>query len=133
FFCFHNKVLKTKLNKLLFYADFKAFKEYVVSISGVRYAHAPHGPVPDRYLNWFAAILSNEPSLEIHEVEINGVSGDVLTAIEQPDLSVFSPDEITVLAQINSYLSRYSATEIREFSHEEVGYQQANDGELLPF
>ena len=49
FFCKdEGGVYKTKLNKLLFYADFKHFKEYVVSITGCRYAHIPFGPAPDK-------------------------------------------------------------------------------------
>ena len=56
FFCFKDRVVKTKLMKLLFYADFKHFKENGVSISGVRYAHAYHGPVPDQFETWLVAI-----------------------------------------------------------------------------
>ena len=43
FFC-KEGVLKTKLNKLLFYADFKHYKGYAISITGARYAHIPFGP-----------------------------------------------------------------------------------------
>lgn len=47
FFCFPDGIFKTKLNKLLFYADFKNFSQSSVSITGARYAHAHYGPVPD--------------------------------------------------------------------------------------
>jgi len=40
---------KTKLNKLLFYADFLHYKTYGTSISGLKYVAIDHGPVPDNY------------------------------------------------------------------------------------
>jgi hypothetical protein len=39
-------VLKTKLMKLLWYADFLIFKKYKRSISGAPYWHKEFGPVP---------------------------------------------------------------------------------------
>jgi putative zinc finger/helix-turn-helix YgiT family protein len=46
FFCMEG-VIKTVLNKLLFYSEFKHFKENTVSITGSRYARIRFGPAPD--------------------------------------------------------------------------------------
>lgn len=59
FFC-KGGVFRTKLNKLLFYTDFKHFKEYVVSITGVRYEHLDFGPTPERYDYYFATLVDNK-------------------------------------------------------------------------
>src|SRR5690606_37543690 len=40
---------KTKMNKLLFYADFLMFKQSCFSISGVRYSAINMGPVPHNF------------------------------------------------------------------------------------
>ena len=66
FFCFQERVFKTKLMKLLFYADFSHFKKYSVSITGARYARLPYGPVPDQFEKWLAALLM-EDSLQVEE------------------------------------------------------------------
>jgi len=58
YFC-KGGVLKTKLNKLLFYADFKHFKDYALSITGARYAHIPFGPAPDQYAYYLATLLED--------------------------------------------------------------------------
>jgi hypothetical protein len=50
---------KTRINKLLFYADFLHYKQYTVSITGARYAHAIFGPVPDRYATLLAVLIEN--------------------------------------------------------------------------
>jgi hypothetical protein len=40
---------KTKMNKLLFYADFDYFRDYGVSIIGTKYNAIPYGHVPNMY------------------------------------------------------------------------------------
>ncbi len=42
-------LLKTKLMKLFNYSDMIFYKENGLSISGLKYAHLPYGPVPDNF------------------------------------------------------------------------------------
>ncbi|WP_204336921.1 type II TA system antitoxin MqsA family protein [Cryomorpha ignava] len=49
FFSEQMEPFKTKMNKLLFYADFLMFKESCFSISGVRYRAIDMGPVPTNF------------------------------------------------------------------------------------
>ena len=51
-----NTILKTKLLKEMFYADFLFYKENCKSITGLEYCKLPFGPVPDG----FETILLNE-------------------------------------------------------------------------
>ena len=48
YFCMYG-LWKTSINKYLFYADFKHFKEYVNGITGSRYKRLSYGPVPENY------------------------------------------------------------------------------------
>jgi putative zinc finger/helix-turn-helix YgiT family protein len=134
FFCRQERVFQTKLNKLLFYADFKHFKEYAASISGSRYAHATHGPVPDHYRHFFAYITEGEaaPLIEKEEDE-NDCSGTVLIPRKDPDLSIFSDSELLVLTTVKEFFKGYSATRIRQFSHAEDGYLATPNGQLIPY
>jgi putative zinc finger/helix-turn-helix YgiT family protein len=132
FFCKNAGIPKTKLNKLLFYADFKHFKEYAISITGVRYAHLPHGPVPDKY-NYYMATLEDEKSIFVDEREFPNYTGEFLTAIRDPDLSIFSTTEIKTLATVKEFFENHTAKEIRNFSHRERGYEVTRDGELISY
>lgn len=89
FFCFIDQVSKTKLNKLLFYADFKHFKDNGVSISGARYAHAYYGPVPDQFNTWLAAISEWDKHIISEEQAFGDLVGEVYTSGE-PDWTVLS-------------------------------------------
>ena len=132
YFCYGDKVVKTKLMKLLFYADFNHFKHNGVSITGARYAHAYHGPVPDRFETWLVAASEWEKQLASEEQNFGDYVGDVYTS-EAPDWSVFSTSELASLAFVKDRFQKYSARQIRDFSHREMGYQKTKDGELISY
>lgn len=131
YFC-KGGALKTKLNKLLFYADFKHFKEYTTSITGVRYIHFDYGPVPNNY-EFFTAELVRAKELNVNEVIFGAMSGYDYQSIVEPDLSVFSDSELKILAEIKEYFRSYNSTQIMDFSHKENAYQQTNNDEIISY
>ncbi len=132
FFCTGGGQLKTKLNKLLFYADFRHFKDYTTSLTGVRYVHLPHGPVPDNY-DYYIAELIREGALDVDEVPAGDYVGENHVARRQPDLSVFSEAELKTLAEIKDYFKTFSSTRIRQLSHEETAYKETEDGQTISY
>lgn len=126
-------MLKSKLCKLLFYADFKHFKNYSVSITGVRYAHAHFGPVPDNYEHYFAVLIHDYKAIRVEEKLIGEYIGEVFFSETNPDLSIFSDSEIEVLISVKKHFNEFSASEIREFSHRERGYKDTYDGEIISY
>lgn len=132
FFCRDGGQLKTKLNKLLFYADFKYFKEYTVSLTGVRYVHLPFGPVPDAY-NFFYAELVREGFLSLDEVCVGQYIGENYSSNKDADFSCFSDSEIKVMSEVKDAFKSYSATEIKDFSHDEDAYKNTVVGEIIEY
>lgn len=131
FFCVGG-VLKTKLNKLLFYADFKHYKEYTTSITGMRYVHLMYGPVPDNYEFYYAA-LQNENVIKVDEVFFGDYVGENLIAVNEPDFSLFQSSEINTLIAVKDFFRNFNASAIKEFSHKEKGYQETKDGQIIPY
>lgn len=136
FFC-EGGVFKTKVNKLLFYADFRFFKEFAFSITGARYAHVPHGPAPDNFEIYYGA-LSSRGAIYIDEWE--GVSkegdiivGDIIKVVGKPDLSLFSANELRVIASVKEDFESCSARQMKVLSHEEVGYLETKTGDLISY
>jgi putative zinc finger/helix-turn-helix YgiT family protein len=124
--------LKTKLNKLLFYADFKHFKHHTVSITGAHYIHLQYGPVPDRYDFYFAE-LKNEGSLENEETLIGSYIGDSYKSIRDPDLSIFNDSEKETLNIVNNFFKDYSSSAIRDFSHNELAYMKTSQNNFISY
>jgi len=132
FFASGEELYKTKLNKLMYFADFKFYKENSISITGLRYAHAPYGPVPDNY-SLLLTILEEDNKIKIGEKAIGPYLGDVIWPLEKPDLNEFSPEEIKVLLDIQSNFKDKSSTELSDLSHNEEGYKNTKDGEYISY
>ena len=126
-------VFKTKLCKLLFYADFKHFKDYAVSITGAKYVHLPHGPVPDKYDYYFAILIHDEKAIQPHEVDFQDFAGEEFHARKEPDTSVFKTSELEILGFVKNYFKKFSTKSIRDFSHKERGYKETIDGEVISY
>lgn len=133
FFCDGDEVPKTKLNKLLFYADFKHYKEYSVSITGVQYARLPYGPAPDNYQHYIATLHHEEAAIQITERSFDGYSGEFLTAVKKPDLSLFSTSELKILAMVKERFADVTASEISDLSHKETGYRDTTTGHIISY
>lgn len=126
FFCIHG-VLKTKLNKLLFYADFKYYKESSTSITGLRYQKYPFGPIPEHYKYYFAYLTNDEKVLNLDEKQVHQFTGEVFTSIKEPDLTLFNDIEIQTMKFIRDHFQDYNVAQISDVSHKERGYIETID------
>lgn len=120
----------TKMNKLLFYIDFLAYRENGMSISGLSYKAIDFGPVPERW-----DVVYSEFD-EIHQ-ELRSAGdfvGSVLTAKEKADTTLFSESEIKVMEHVCARFHRLSSRELSRLSHEEKAWINHHDRrESIPF
>jgi hypothetical protein len=85
---------RTKINKLLFYLDFKYFKEQTVSVTGLRYAHLPHSPVPNDFEMYFLYMQHYGMLRVEEEVFFNDESAEKYFSVAEPRLGLFSDREL---------------------------------------
>jgi putative zinc finger/helix-turn-helix YgiT family protein len=133
YFCFQDRVFKTKLMKLLFYADFGHYKNYSVSITGARYARLPYGPVPDQFERWLVALILDDEGIQKEEVWNTEYPGEVYISNESMDPSIFSTSELRVLAAVKEEFKDYTAKQISDISHNEKGYQETENAHLISY
>ena len=132
FFCHKGGVVKTKLLKMLFYADFYHYKQYSTSITGLRYAHAPFGPVPDKFDTWLTILKDWKKEINSEVQKFHNYVGEVFIS-ESPDLKYLDSSEIEILNKISGKLSTFNAAMISEYAHEEIAYKATQDGELISY
>jgi putative zinc finger/helix-turn-helix YgiT family protein len=133
FFCYQDRVFKTKLMKLLFYADFGHYKDYSVSITGARYAHLPYGPVPDQFERWLVALTMDDAGIQKEEDWNHDYPGEVYVSTVSLDSSIFNPSELKILASVKEKFKSFSAKQISDISHNEKGYQETENAQLIPY
>lgn len=125
-------LLKTKLMKLLNYSDMIFYKENGVSISGLKYAHLPYGPVPDN----FDMILGRMAAEHLAHIEViyDGTyeKHQVIPECDIPE-GVLSESEIEVLDRIYEKFKSFGSVEISEYSHKEKGYNATKTGQIISY
>ena len=127
-----SELLKTKLMKLLHYSDMIFYKENGISISGLKYAHLPYGPVPDN----FDMILGKMAADHIAHIEVlyDGAY-EKHQVIPECSISegVLSEAEMDVLNRIYEMFKNFGSVDISDYSHHEKGYNATKVGEIISY
>lgn len=126
------ELLKTKLMKLLNYSDMIFYKENGISISGVRYAHLPYGPVPEN----FDILLGMMAADHIAHIEVfydNGYEKHQVIPEEEMPEGILTEDELAVLERIYQKFANYGSVDISNYSHKEKGYNATQKGEIISY
>lgn len=126
------ELLKTKLMKLLNYADMVFYKENGVSMSGLKYVHLPYGPVPDN----FDMLIGKMTADHIVHIEISYDNGYESHHVI-PDCALLSDNltstETDVLERIYEKFKDFGSVDISEYSHKENGYRSTKQGEIISY
>ena len=133
FFAHKNvELLKTKLMKLLNYSDMIFYKENGISISGLKYAHLPYGPVPDH----FEMLLGKMAEDHIAHINIlyDGAYEKHQVVPEQDIPEGGLTDlELNVLERVYEKFKDFGSSDISDYSHKEKGYQSTKEGEIISY
>lgn len=120
---------KTKLMKLLWYADVLSFIKYRKAMTGLVYRHEGLGALPIGHYS-----LMNLENLNIEE-EVNSNFDTMLHIYpsQNKDYSVLSVEDKTILDAVIAKFRNYKAAEIVEYMHEEKAYKETSAGDIIPF
>jgi len=124
---------KTKMNKLLFYADFLMFKQSCFSISGVRYKAIDMGPVPNNFQSIFE-YLDNNDEIDIYTTEFpKGYTGEQFKARKDRPFKadLFSENELEVLEKVATVFKPSSTNDIIQLSHLEEAWKKNEKGKSV--
>lgn len=134
----------TKLNKLLFYADFSYYQLRQKSMSGSEYLKNEFGPAVEP-LKKLLAGLANKKQITLRPVNSKGKPATVIVAKKsyRPGKSILSKEELRFLDWVIQTYGPLTTTELVALSHREMAYWEthwkqpidykfANDLETLP-
>jgi putative zinc finger/helix-turn-helix YgiT family protein len=118
---------KTKLNKLLFYADFACFRQTCFSISGIQYRAIDMGPVPNNFNSIFEYI-ANKDDVDVYRTEFpNGGLGEQFKSNPKRKFKqeVFTEPELKILNIIVETFASTSTEDIIQISHKEKAWKES--------
>jgi hypothetical protein len=122
----------TKLNKVLFFAEFTHVRRHGTAISACEFQKLEHGPAP-RVLVPVRERLLASGEAELREEDFLGRKQLRLVPLRQPNLSLFEPEELATIESVLEQLRGLTARDVSELSHEEPGWQLTEAGETIPY
>lgn len=123
---------KTKLMKLLYFADFDHYEEFGAPITGARYRKLDNGPVPDEGM---AAIdeLHRKGRVVRTDVPKAGYIQHHYEPEDEFDRSVFSESELAVLESVAARWREHTTQAIVAATHGEAPWIAAEKNEEIPY
>jgi hypothetical protein len=122
----------TKLNKVLFFAEFASVRALGRPITGAEFQKLERGPAPRRLLAVRQA-LESQGHARVESERYLGYSQHRLIPLRDADLSVFDDEELAIIDQALGELHGRSATAVSDLSQEHPGWQLVEDGETIPY
>jgi len=114
-----NGVFFTKMNKLLFYTDFLAYRIMGKGMTGLSYKAIAHGPVPLRWDRIYS--FYDDINQEIVQFQ-DGRAGTKLVSSLSPDMAELSAEEVKILEYVFERFKNETPTQISETSHHEEAW-----------
>lgn len=123
---------KTVLFKLLYFSDFDHYELYEKSITGETYKKLPFGPAPSHFDKIITELIKEKKVRKIG-TQFRGKDQQKFICLQEPKLSQLSAEEIQVVDKVISRLASMNATQISAYSHGDMPWKSAKDGEVLDY
>ena len=122
-----------KLNKILYFADFMAYRELGKPITGATYLKLQEGPAPRQFPS-ARHRLAQEGRLNLElRPYFNGVLKRPVIVGEGPRAATFDEQEIVIVRSIVEYFWGKSERDVSDFSHQQPGWILAEDRADIPY
>lgn len=128
----NKSVTKTKLAKLLYFADFAWFYKHLQSMSGMQYRKISYGPVADSYFRLIDE-MADKGEIEITHTEEGAMLISQTRSGSKVDLLALSSGEDALINQISEKWKGKKTNEIVDFTHKQLPYLYAKDNEIVSY
>lgn len=121
----------TKLNKVLFFAEFTHLRRHQAVISGCEFQKLAHGPAPRQLLPVRRRMIAAGEA-ELVTEDFLGRPQQRLIPRRPADRSVFTAAELASIDDVLDQLAGMTGTQVSDLSHQEPGWRLTEVGETIP-
>jgi uncharacterized phage-associated protein len=121
----------TKLNKVIFFAEFTHLRRHHRPISGCAFQKLEHGPAP-RQLVPVRKRLIAQADAELVSEDVLGRRQQRLVPKRKAHADAFTEDELATIEDVLDQLAGLTAKQVSDLSHEEPGWHLCEFGETIP-
>jgi hypothetical protein len=122
----------TKLNKVLYFADFAHTRQHGRPITGAEYRKLPQGPAPRRLKPVRDGLIETKQA-DLVEDTFLGYRLDRLVPLRDADTSLFTEKELATIDKVLDDLSNLTSTQVSELSHAEPWWSLLDEGDVVPY
>lgn len=122
---------ETVLYKLLYFIDFNFYEKYEEQIIGATYIKNHHGPTPKEFMKLVEEMEGKE-LVKVKEKYFQYPQTKYLP-LRKSDLTQLKAHEKDIIDDVLHNLSNMNASEISEYSHNDVPWQTAEDGDVIEY
>jgi transcriptional regulator with XRE-family HTH domain len=126
------KITKTKLAKLLYFADFGWFYYHLKSMSGMSYRKMTYGPVSDAYFR-IIDDLFDKGEIDIVKTEDGAMLISQTRSGAKNSLSALNAEEKKLISTIDKKWQGKKTAEVVDFTHKQFPYLYAQDNEIVSY
>ena len=120
----------TKLNKVLFLSDMFFYAQTGETITGAEYQRLPFGPAPRRMVPVLERLQTEQRGyMRTRQTSIG--TQKRLVALADPDLSMFSGEQIAQVEKVLRLVQNQKANELSDTTHRDATWRFARDGETI--
>jgi uncharacterized phage-associated protein len=127
-----SNVGKTVIVKLLYFIDFDYYEEKETQLMGMKYIKKQHGPFPLLYDSTVKEMEQNGDIIPVKE-KYFGRDQQKYLPLREANLSCLSGDELEYIRKVLRRYSDMTATQLTHYSHMDVPWIAAKDGEVLEY
>lgn len=123
---------KTDLYKTLYFSDFDYYEMYEEHLTGESYYRIQNGPAPSHF-SGIAKEMIEKNQLSRCKLPYHGYRLEKYIPQTEPDLSLFEANEIKVLDSVIEKISGMNATQVSEYSHQDMPYKATKPNRKIDY
>ncbi len=120
------------LYKLLYFIDFNFYEKYEEQLIGATYIKNNYGPTPKEFIKIVEDMEREKELVKIENKYFQYPQRKYLP-LREPDLSTLKANEIKMIDEVLEKLSGMNASQISEYSHNDVPWLTADDGDIIDY
>jgi len=122
---------ETVLYKILYFIDFDYYEKYEEQLIGATYQKNHYGPTPKEFIK----IVKEMEGKDLKKVKDDYFKYPRTKYLpkREPDLSSLNANEIQLIDNVLNKLSDMNASQISEYSHNDIPWLTTEDGEIIEY
>jgi uncharacterized phage-associated protein len=118
------------LYKLLYFIDFDHYEKYEEQLIGATYQKNHYGPTPVEFIKVIDQMITDR-ELEKVKSDYFQYPQTKYLPLRPPDLTILKASEIQIIDEVISRLGDMNASQISDYSHQDIPWLTTKDGEII--